>query len=85
MHSITGGRQIADNHLGVVVALVGGRVCTEKVIVALVVYVPHKTALSFVQDNRNRCIVMGSEFVFPLNELQHSFENFVTTRASAVA
>jgi len=58
-----------DTYLRVVVPLIGGRIGAEEVVVALVIYVPHKATLCLVQDNRNRCIVVGSILVFPLNEL----------------
>ena len=60
-----------DTYLWVVVPLIGGRIGAEEVVVALVIYVPHKAALCLVQDNRNRCIIVGSILVFSLNELHN--------------
>lgn len=60
-------------YLWVVVPLIGGRIGAEEVIVALVIYVPHKAALCLVQDDGNRCIIVGSILVFPLNELHNQW------------
>lgn len=60
-------------YLWVVVPLIGGRIGTEEVVIALVIYIPHKAALCLVQDNRNRCIVVGSILVFPLDELHNQW------------
>lgn len=59
-------------YLRVVMSLVGGRVCTKEVIVTLVINVPNKAALSFVEDHRYGCIVVGPILVLSLNELQRN-------------
>ena len=51
-------------------ALVCGRVSTQKVKVALIVHIPDKHTLSLVQDDRNGSIVVGTVLVFSFNELQ---------------
>ena len=57
-------------YLGMIVALISGRVGTQEVKVALVVNVPYIYALSLVENHRNWCIVMSSILVLSSNELQ---------------
>ena len=58
------------SYLRVIVSLVGGRICAEKVIVSLVVHIPDKHTLSLVQDDRDRSIIVSTVLVLSLNELQ---------------
>lgn len=56
-------------YLWVIVALICGRVSTEKVIISLVVHIPDKHTLSLVQHDRNGRIVVGTVLVLSLNKL----------------
>ena len=56
------------------VALIDGRVCRQKVVIVLAVYVPYVHALSSLQDHRNRGIVVRAVLVFSFNILRQELQ-----------
>jgi len=49
--------------------LVDGRIATQKIIIPLVVNIPHVYAFSAVQNNRKRMIIMGTVMFFEAKKI----------------